>query len=212
MEKLIIVGAGGHAKTVIDTIERQGVYEICGIVAPEDIGTEIYRGYIVSAHDDDLPKLLTSGITKAAVCIGFLGRSDLRERIYEKLKKLGYALPVIIDDTAVVAQSVVIREGTYVGRRAIVNADAMIGKMCIINSGAIVEHECSIGDFSHIAVGSVVCGQTRVGNRTLIGANATVIQCKTIGNNAVIGAGSAVIHDVLDGEQVAGVPAKKVSR
>lgn len=209
MEKLIIVGAGGHAKTVIDTIERQGVYEICGIVAPEDIGTEIYRGYRVSAHDDDLPKLFARGISAAAVGIGFLGRSALREKIYKQLKELGYELPVIIDDTALVAKSAVTGEGTYVGRGAIVNADAVIGKMCIINSGAIVEHECSIGDFSHVAVGAVVCGQTKVGSRTLIGANATAIQCITIGNDAIVGAGSVVVNDVPAGEQVVGVAAKR---
>lgn len=209
MEKLIIVGAGGHAKTVIDTIERQRVYEICGIVAPEDIGTEIYRGYRVGAHDDDLPKLFARGISAAVVGIGFLGRSTLREKIYKQLKDLGYALPVIVDDTALVAKSAVTGEGTYVGRGAIVNADAVIGKMCIINSGAIVEHECSIGDFSHVAVGAVVCGQTKVGSRTLIGANATVIQCRTVGNNAIVGAGSVVVDDVLAGEQVTGVPAKR---
>lgn len=85
-------------------------------------------------------------------------------------------LPNIVDPSAVIADDAVMGEGIFVGKRAVVNAAAHIGDLCIINTGAIVEHDCDVGNYSHISVGSVLCGGVRVGQRTLIGANATVIQ------------------------------------
>lgn len=210
MKRIILVGAGGHAKTVVETIERTGDYEIVGFVAPGDIGEEVYLSYKIIGNDDHLGELYNKGIRHAFVCIGFMGLPSIRERLYTELKKVGFKVPIIIHPSSVVASDVTIGEGTYIGRNAIINADARIGKMCIINSAAVVEHECSIGDFSHVAVSAVICGQTAIGANVFIGANATVIQNVTIGNGSVIGAGSLVRKNIKDKTKVLGSKILKI--
>lgn len=210
MERIILVGAGGHAKTVVETIERTGAYKIAGFVAPGDIGEEVYLSHKIMGNDDHLGELYNKGIRHAFVCIGFMGLPSARERLYTELKKVGFNVPIIIDPSSVVASDVTIGEGTYIGRNAIINADARIGKMCIINSAAVVEHECSIGDFSHVAVSAVICGQTAIGANVFIGANATVIQNVTIGNGSVIGTGSLVMTNIEDKTKVLGSKILKI--
>lgn len=208
MEKIALVGAGGHAKTIVDTIEYLGKYEIAGFITPSDIGKELYRGYRVIGHDDEMNKIYASGVQNAVIAIGFMGKTGLRNEIYEKLKIAGFYLPVIIDPSAIVAKDAKVDEGAYIGRRVVINADAHIGKACIINTGAIVEHECMVGDFSHVAVAATLCGQARIGENTFIGANATVLQCCKIGNNCIVGAGSVVTKDIIVSSISMGVPAR----
>lgn len=212
MEKIILIGAGGHAKTVADTIERLGIYEIAGFVDVKPVGTHIYRTYSVIASDNDLHSLWARGIKNAFVCIGYVGNSEIRNNLYRKLKAIGYNLPVIIDTTAVVASDACIGDGTYVGRCAVINADAAVGKMCIINTGAVVEHECIVADYAHISVGTVLCGQVTVGEMTFIGANATIIQGLKIGSKCIVGAGSVVLKDINNFEAAAGCPAVQIRK
>lgn len=204
MEKILLLGYGGHAKSVIDTIESAGQYQIAGVVdvAVSEVN---YRGYNVIGCDDDLEEIYKSGIKNACVCVGYLGKGNARNRLYEKLKSIGYNLPVIIDPTAIVAKDAVIGEGTFVGKHAVINSNACVEKMCIINSGAIVEHDCKIGEFSHIAVSAVLCGEVKTGANVFIGANATAIQCVHIGDNVIAGAAATMLADVPDNRRVVGV-------
>ncbi len=119
-----------------------------------------------------------SGVKNAFVTVGFIGHGNIRERLYRQLKDIGYTLPNIIDNTAIVSGNVKLGEGVFVGKKAVINAGAEIGNMCILNTGTIVEHDCKVDDFSHVAVGAVLCGGVAVGEGTLIGANATIIQEK----------------------------------
>lgn len=196
MEKIVLVGAGGHAKTIVDTIERGGCYEIVGFLDGGENGREVYRGYKVIGHDEDARAIYDTGVRNTIIAVGFMGRSDLRNRLYQEMKMLGFHFPVIIDPTAVVADDAVIGEGTYIGRNAIINVDVRIGRNCIVNTAAIIEHECKVGDFSHISVASVLCGQVTVGDNVLIGANATVIQGCNIEDNCIIGAAGFARKDV----------------
>lgn len=195
-ERILITGSGGHAKTIVDTLERLGTYDLAGFVGPGDVDTVIYRGYRLLGHDADLPALYDQGIRAAAIGIGFMGQSMVRNRLYAQMEHIGYHLPVLADPTAVVATDVVLGAGTYIGRQAVVNAEAVLGRACIINTGSIVEHECRIGDFSHVAVGAVLCGQVKVGRECLIGANATIIQGLSIGDGSIVGAGAVVTKDI----------------
>ena len=142
--------------------------------------------------DAQLEQIFQSGITNAAVGVGYMGNSGLREKLWEQLKQIGFSLPVICDPSAVLAGNVKIGEGSFIGKGSIVNANASVGKMCIINTGAIVEHGCEVGDFSHISVGSVLCGDVKVGAASFVGANATVIQGISIGRGCIIGAGTTI--------------------
>lgn len=202
MKKIVLIGGGGHALSVADSIIQSGEYEIVGY-------TDTEKKNIPDIHflgsDDVLKDLYKNGISCAFICTGFMGDGRLRDDLYDRLKKTGFELPVIIDKTASIASNVCISEGTYVGKNAIINSCAEIGKMVIINSGAIIEHACRIGDFSHIAVGSVLCGEVYVGDHTFIGAGSNVLQCLRIGCNCVIGMGSNVLKNIGSGQKKYGL-------
>lgn len=203
MEDIVLVGFGGHAKSVIDAIECGGQYRIVGFTEMQECGE--YHGYDCLGTDDNLDKIYQDGVKSAFVCIGYMGTGQIRDSLYSRLKDIGFSLPVISDSSAVISEHSVIGEGTFVGKSAVVNADARIGKMTIINTASVVEHEVSVGDFSHVAVGTILCGGVQVGAHCLVGANSTVIQGIKIGSCSVIGAGSVVLRNVEDNERVYGV-------
>ncbi len=204
-ERIILLGAGGHARSMVDTIEALGRYEIAGFVMPEQGMEMSFRSYHTIGTDHDLREIYSAGIRKACIGIGYLGRKDVRRRVYESLKEIGFEMPNIIDNTAVIASDVKLDEGCFIGKKAVVNTNAQIGKCVIVNTGAIIEHDCCVGDFSHISVGSTLCGEVCVGEHAMIGANATVIQGRSIGNNSIVGANSTVLIDVEDDMKVYGI-------
>ena len=188
MEDIVLVGFGGHAKSVADCIEREGKYNIIGYTDLKKADSQ----YSYMGTDDELQAIFDSGIKNAAIGIGYMGKGEIRRQLYSKLKDIGFNLPVIADPSAIISTTAVIGEGAFVGKGAIVNAGASIGKIVIINTKALVEHECVVGDYSHVAVGAVLCGQVKVGEAAFIGANATVIQCREVKGNAIIPAGATI--------------------
>ena len=207
MEKIVIVGFGGHGKSVADMVERLNEYEIVGYT---DIEENSDCPYQYLGTDDVLQDLYLTDIKNAVIGIGFMGCGNVRQKIYDELKSIGYHLPVLVDSSAIVSSTAKIAEGTVVGKGAIVNADARVDENCIINTGAIVEHECHVHSGTHVAVGTVLCGQVAIGKNCMIGANSTVIQCLEIGNDVIVGAGSVVTQNVGDNVIVVGSPAKVI--
>ena len=203
MEEIILVGFGGHAKSVLDSIEAANMYRVAGFVTPEETGQ--YRGYSWLGTDDSLASCYAKGITKAFICVGYLGNSRIRDRLYDLVKGIGFSLPSIIDPTAVMAKDAVVGEGTYIGKKAVINADSRIGKMCIINSCALIEHESEVEDFTHVAVGATLCGNVKISDHCFIGANSTVIQGINVGRNSIVGAGSLILSEVGDDQKRYGV-------
>ncbi|MGM9967099.1 MAG: acetyltransferase [Rummeliibacillus sp.] len=199
MEKIIVLGMGGHAKSIVDAIERQNNFQVAGYVVNEEPNKKVLYDYPIIGKDKDLKSLFEQGIHNIAIGIGFLGRNEIRKKLYYLAKNLGYFFPIICDPSAIISQKVKIEEGTFIGKGAIVNAGTYIGKMCILNTGAIIEHDCIIDDFSHVAVGTVLCGRVKVGKQAFIGANATVIQEKFVGNNCIVAAGTVVRKDIEHG-------------
>lgn len=206
MKKLVIIGYGGHAKSVIDSIRATKIYEIVGYTDVEDKGSVDIK-YL--GTDNKLKELFDSEIQLAFFGLGFMGESYIRARLFEFAKEIGYSFPVIIDPTAIVAEDAIIGEGTFIGKRAVVNADSRIGKNCIINTGAIIEHENIIGDYTHVAVGATLCGNATIGSQCLVGANSTILQGISIAANSIIGAGAVVLSNVAENVTVVGVPAKE---
>lgn len=196
MNKIIIIGHGGHAKSVVDTIERQGIYKIVGYIVPEKDNNQLREDYPIIGTDNDLERIYLQGVHNVAMGIGYLGNSFLRLELYNKLKKIGYKFPVIKDPASVVSDKAIIKEGVFIGKGAIINRDVEIYEMCIINTGAIIEHECLVKAFSHISVGTILCGNVCVGEFSFIGANATIIQGREISNNKIIGAGEVVRKNI----------------
>ena len=191
MTDVVIVGFGGHALSVVDSMKRTSQFNIIGSTDRKQTQYEVQFPYL--GTDDVLESLYKDACVKCAILgIGYMGKGTIRQEIYEKLKMIGYEFPVIIDPAAIVSESAVVEEGCFVGKHSVINANAHVGKMCIINTGAIVEHECKVGDFSHVAVGATLCGQVNVGKACLIGANATLIQCRKIQDNEIVPAGVVI--------------------
>lgn len=188
MEDIILIGYGGHAKSMADCIERKGDFRIVGYTDKIDHQSK----YKYLGQDTVLESYWKRGVENVAICIGYLGKSELREKIYEHVKNIGFKLPIICDPTSIISDTAKVGEGTFVGKNAIINPQAVVGKMSIINTCAVVEHESIIGDFSHISVGAVVCGQVKVGKAAFVGANATIIQCMELPEKKIVPAGMVI--------------------
>ncbi len=209
VKKILLIGGGGHCRSVADTLLRLNKYDEIGIVDVHD--DSLMFGLIkVVGNDDDLSKLRTEGFTDAFVTVGSVGNTDLRRRLYGKISKLGYNIPNIVDPSAIVSPYAKLGKGIFVGKNATVNAGSEIGDAAIINTGTIVEHECYIGEFVHISPGAVLCGGVEVGDDTHVGANASVKQYIKLGKNVIVGMGSVVIRDVRDNVTVVGNPAHEL--
>jgi len=210
MKKIVLVGAGGHALSVIDSIQSNQDYEIVGITELDYVVGKEILGYKILGNDAILDSVFDSGVKYAFITVGSIGDTSLRERLYFMLKSKGFTLPTIIDNSANIGSEVGLGEGIYVGKNTVVNAKSTIRDMAIINTGAIIEHGCCINEFTHIGPGAVICGDVKIGASTHVGANATVIQGVTIGDNSMIGAGSIVVHDVPSKVIAYGNPCKEV--
>jgi sugar O-acyltransferase (sialic acid O-acetyltransferase NeuD family) len=206
--KIVVVGGGGQAKVIINTLNKLGNYQILGYTDLRDKGTLLGAEYL--GNDDVLPGILKEHLNcKAVIGIGSVQISNKREQVYKMLKEIGYSLPVIVSKDAIVNEGVSLGEGTVILEQAIVNVSSKIGRGVIINTGAIVEHDCTVGNFVHLAVGAIISGGVEVGDNCIIGVGATVIQYKKIGKNCLIAAGSVVIKDTIQEGTYFGVPALK---
>lgn len=201
MEKIILVGGGGHCRVIIDAILLSKNYTIEGIIDKRlDKGCKV-AGIEVLGDDDSLQKLYEKGIRKAFISVGSIGDCSARKAIYEKLKAIGFDLPVVIHPNAVVASDVDIEEGTFVAAGAVINTGTEIGKNAIVNTLSSIDHDCKIGNFCHIAPGATLSGEVIVREYTHIGAGATVIQGINIGKDCMVGAGTTVRYDMLTGKK-----------
>lgn len=212
MEDLILIGGGGHCKSIIDSIKSENKFNIVGILDNiNNVGSYINDIKIIGC-DDDLEMIYKSGIKNAFITIGSIGNTYLRESLYIKTKEIGFNIPTIKDITSIVSTNSIVGEGTFIGKRSVINSNCIIGKNCIINTGSIIEHDCIVGDFVHISPGSVLSGNVKIGYKTHIGANSTIIQGIEIGENSIIGAGSVVVKDIKSNIKAYGNPCMEVNR
>lgn len=209
MKKLVIVGGGGHCKSVADCIISQEYADIIISDTKESFGKSVC-GISVSATDEMLPELVEKGYSHAFIALGAVNSGDVRRRIYNKLCDHGYEIETIIDRSAVVSKFCEISQGVFIGKKAVVNAGAKIGCCTIINTGAIIEHDCVIGNFSNIAPGCTLSGAVTVGDNTHIGTGTSIKNGVNIGKNVIIGVGSAVVHNIPDDAVAYGVPCRVV--
>ncbi len=212
MEDIILIGGGGHCKSVIDSISKSKEYNIIGILDLHDkVGDEIL-GIKVIGTDDKLEYYYKSGIKNAFLTVGSIGDTRLRRKLYSMTLNIGYSFPNVIDNTAIVSDKVKIGHGNFIGKGVIINASTKIENNCIINTGAIIEHDCHIESFCHIAPGTTISGNVVIGENTHIGANSTIIQNIEIGRDSVIGAGSVVIRNIGNNIKAYGNPCKEVKK
>ena len=192
-DTLVLIGGGGHCRSVIDVIERQGRYRIAAIVdRPEKRGQKVL-GYEINAADNDLPALAAAGHS-FLVTLAHIKDPGPRLALFEKMTTLGARPAVVISPLAYVSPSAHIGEGTVVMHQALVNAGARVGRNCIVNTKALVEHDAVIEDHVHLATAAIVNGGARIGRASFVGSNAVVRENMVVEPNQVIGFGEKVGH------------------
>lgn len=192
-KKLILIGGGGHCKSVIDVAESAG-YNIIGILdIAENVGTKVLS-YPVIGTDDLIPELVTQA--SFIITVGQIKNPDLRVKLYEKIISANGKIATIISPNSYVSKHALIGEGTVVMHKSVVNAGATIGKCCIINTFANIEHDAVVGDFCHISTGAMVNGGVIVGSHSFIGSNSMIRQNIEIGKNSIIGGGYVLTSNV----------------
>lgn len=208
--KILLIGGGGHCKSVLDTVLENNTYTGIGIIDKAyNIGNTV-MGIPIIGDDTLLSEFLNKGYRYAFVTIGT--NINLRVKLLNYLEKMGYIIPNIFDKSSEISKHSIIDNGVFIGKGAIINAEVSIKKGAIINSGAIIEHDCKIGEFVHIAPGSVLSGEVIIGDYSQIGANTTIKQQVKIGANVVVGMGSVVTKNIPDGILAYGIPCKEVRK
>lgn len=192
---LILIGGGGHCKSVIEAAESAG-YQIMGVLdMPEDVGKEILSTKVIGT-DDDIPQYIDKA--EFVITVGFIKNPAIRIKLYNKVKEAGGKLATIIASTAYVSKYATIGEGTVVMHQAFVNAGAKVGNNVILNTFTNVEHDAVIGDQCHISTGTMVNGDCKVGTNCFIGSQSVLANAITIGDDIVIGAGSLVRKSISE--------------
>ena len=206
--KVVGIGAGGHAKVMLEILKLQKNICVVGLTSTErwHRGSKVL-GVPVLGDDSILPSLFARGVHAAFIGVGSVASGHLRKKLYEHASAIGFKMIPVIHPTATISPSAEIGAGAAVMARAVINASARLGENVIVNTGAIIEHDCVIGDHAHISTGARLSGGVRVLEGSHVGVGASVKQGIRIGRDAVVGAGAVVIRDVPDGAVVGGVPA-----
>jgi sugar O-acyltransferase (sialic acid O-acetyltransferase NeuD family) len=208
MQNIIVYGASGHAKAVIDTVEKMGLYRIAGLLDDnKPSGTNIY-GYEVLGDRGWLAANLDS-ISGGIVAIG---DSWLRSRVAAKISDIhpSFAFITAIHPAASIARGAQIGAGSVIMAGSVVNSDTTIGEHCVLYSQATVDHDSSLGSFVTLAPKAGTGGGVSIGDYSVISIGANIIHGKTIGEHTVIGAGSTVLTDIPSYQVAYGTPAKVI--
>ena len=204
MKKLLILGAGGQGKVVLDLALTCEEWNEISFLDGGKIGEKVL-GYSVIGDFREY-EVIIGQYTHAIVAVG---NNDLRLKLTEALLETGYEVPIFIHPSAVVSQFSSVGSGTIVMPQAIVNVSAQVGKACIVNTGVIIEHDCQVGNGVHLSPSATLGGTVSVGDKSWICLGAKVINNITIGESVIVGAGAVVVDDIEDGMLVVGVPAKE---
>lgn len=210
---VIGLGAGGHAKVVIEILRQNSRYELAGLLdpKPEMHGQKILDVPILG-NDNLLSQLVSNGIRNFFIGLGSAGNIAPRQKLYELARLYKLCAVNAIHPNAIISPSAVLGNGITIMAGAIINANAILGDNVIVNSGAIVEHDCIIANHVHIATGAKLTGAVHVKTGAHIGAGATIIQNICIGDYAVVGAGAVVVMDIPSHTTVVGIPAKPLHK
>ena len=188
-EKIILIGGGGHCRSVIDVIEQEGRFAIAGIIEKYAGEAQAVLGYELIGTDDELEELREQ-YEYAFITIGHIKSNSVRVKLFHTLKALGFKIPTIISPLAYVSKHAKVARGSVVMHHALINASASVGENCIINTKALIEHDAVIENNCHISTGAIVNGGTIIKADSFYGSNAT---CKeTCHIEGFIKAGSVV--------------------
>lgn len=203
-EKLLIVGASGHGKVVVDIAMKMNKWKKIAFLDDDPLITEC-MGFSVVGKTEDALKLANEADIFIAV-----GNNEIREKVQNKLESAGIKPPSLIHPSAIVGSAVEIGIGTVIMAGVVINSDTIIGKGCIINTAATVDHENRLADFVHVSPGAHLAGMVAIGKKTWIGIGSTVSNNLTITANCKIGAGAVVVKDITESGTYVGIPARSI--
>ena len=204
MKPLILIGGGGHCKSVIEAAESAG-YRILGVLdLPENLGKNVLSTQVIGT-DDDIPSFVDKA--EFIVTVGFIKNPSIRIKLYNRIKEADGKLATIIASTAYVSKYASLGEGTVVLHQAFVNSCAKVGNNVILNTATNIEHDAIIGDHCHISTGVMVNGECRVGERCFIGSQSVLANCVSIGEDIIVSAGSFVRNSLVEKGIYSGNPA-----
>jgi UDP-perosamine 4-acetyltransferase len=207
MKDVVLIGGGGHAKSVLDALSDDWLDRLAGYVAPESgliAGVTLF--YL--GTDAEAARLVAAGCDVVIAGVGGARSNTARQAVFELWKAAGAQFAFVCHATAVVSRTAVIGEGTVCLAQSTVGPGATIGANVIVNTSASVDHDCTIGAHVHIAPGATLCGSVQVGDGAFVGAGATIVPGVSIGAGATVAAGSTVVADVAAGQIVWGLPAR----
>jgi UDP-perosamine 4-acetyltransferase len=207
--QVVGLGAGGHAKVVVEILHLREDYQLVGLLDPrEELWGTKTGETVVLGGDDLLSELFAKGVHHAFIGLGSVGNTSPRQILFDRACGQGFSIVSAIHPQAIIAPSALIGAGATLGAGSVLNTNAKLGDNVIINTGAIVEHDCFIGDHAHIATGARLAGEVYVGPGAHIGIGASIRNGIRIGREAIVGAGAAVVSDVPANAVVTGVPAR----
>lgn len=211
MYPVLIVGAGGHSRSVISVIHAENVWSPIGVIDLGDLWkNESILGVPVVAGLNSLYGGDSFGVRHIVVAIG---DNKIRASISKKLRRAGFKLPNVISPRSIVDPTATIGSGSVVMPGAIICALAEVGDGCIVNTNSVLEHESSIKNWGHIAPSAVVAGRSHIGEYVFLGANSTVVDQCQITDNVTIGAGSVLKSDALEKNGIyVGTPARLINK
>ena len=203
-KNLILLGGGGHCKSVIEVAESAG-YTILGVLdRPKELGKQVLD-YKVIGVDDDIHQYVDKA--EFIITVGFIKNPAIRVKLYNKIKETGGKLATIVASTAHVSRYATLGEGTVVMHQAFVNAGAQVGNNVILNTFTNIEHDAFIGDQCHISTGTIVNGDCKIGNNVFVGSQSVLTNGITIGDDIIVGAGSFVRKSISEKGIYSGNPA-----
>lgn len=208
--KILVVGASGHAKVIVETVVQEDKYTVAGLLDNiRQAGDEVL-GFPVLGSEENLRELIERYSIHGLLIA--IGDNFQRSQMYERLSTAHPQLEMVsaIHPQASVSPSAVYGPGTVIMAGAVVNAESRIGKCCIVNTRASLDHDCHMSDFSSIAPGVAVGGSCKIGRRTSVGIGAVLKHGVSLGDDTVVGAGAVVLNSFGDEKVVFGVPAREI--
>lgn len=208
MTRIVVIGAGGHAKVVADAIVASGG-TVRGFVDPSvAVGTSIAHGSVLG--DDTWLATLPEPERVVVVGVGATTSVAVRRRIVSSLHTVGASIVGCFHPSAVVSSLAIVDPSAQLLALSVINPSATIGAHAVVYSAAVVEHDCTVGAFAYLSPGAVLCGGARVDEGAFLGAAATVLPGIFVGAGSTVAAGAVVVNDVPPGATVVGVPARVI--
>jgi len=207
---VFIVGSSGHARVIIDSIEKEGRFQVAGLLDPFRQADEIAAGFRILGGQRDLPALSRkTGVWRVIIAIG--DNWD-RRAVYEEIRTRAPHIKFVgtRHPFSELGKGVDIGTGTAVMPGAVINCHTRVGRFCIVNTAASVDHDCVLDEFVSIAPGATLGGNVRIGECTAVSLGARIAQKVSIGRHVLIGAGAVVLDDLPDNVVAYGVPAKVI--